>query len=98
METSNRTQRNICGAAIKRLRLGHGYTQEQLAVKCQIARWDVDRKLISKIEIGIRELSDANLRILAQVLSVEISEFFTMSKAELHAAVRVSTREAGKVE
>jgi len=34
-------------------------------VQCQLVGWDVDRKLVSKTEIGLREIGDAELRVRA---------------------------------
>ena len=67
-------------------------SQHQLAVKCQLLGWDVDRKLISKIEIGIREVTDADLRILAAAVNFPVGSFFEMSKPELKQALMVAKK------
>lgn len=93
METQqSASARNICGKTVRALRIGSKLSQDQLAVKCQLIGWDVDRKLISKIEIGIREITDAEIRILAEVLGVSVEKFFEFSKAEVKRALKVAER------
>lgn len=58
-------------------------------MQCQLVGWDVDRKLVSKMEIGLREIGDAELRVLAQILEVGVSDFFEMSPKELKGALNV---------
>lgn len=89
--------RNVCGERIKALRRSKGITQEGLAVKCQLAGWDVDRKLISKIEIGLREVTDYEILILAEHLKVEPDEIIAEIPLEkLHAVMQVRDLLASK--
>jgi transcriptional regulator with XRE-family HTH domain len=45
-------------------------TQAALAGKLQLAEWDIDRAGVSKIEMGIRKVTDIELVTLAKVLQV----------------------------
>jgi len=58
----------MVGAAVCKWRMARGYTQEQLAAKCQIKGWDISRATLSKIEARIRCVSDAEVMLLASVL------------------------------
>jgi len=83
--------RNICGSAIKRHRLALGLSQNALAIKCQRFGWDIDRKLVSKIETGLREVCDYELRLLSRLLGIRPADFFDSSSKELHEALSIAT-------
>ncbi len=88
-ENALETSRNICGEALKKLRISMGLSQSQLAIRCQLAGWDVDRKLLSKIETGLREIADYEIRILSSVLDVSPNSFFSMTEDELRYSFRI---------
>lgn len=67
---------NIVGSRIKALRLEKGLTQEKLAARCGMLGWDVGENVITKIEIQIRCVVDAELLCLAQALEVEPERLF----------------------
>ena len=56
---------------LKRLRLASGISQESLAFAA-----DLDRKYITSIEKGLRNVSITVVEKLAAALNVDISEFF----------------------
>jgi transcriptional regulator with XRE-family HTH domain len=60
----------MSGAMVRRLRVKLGLSQPQLAVKCQLAGWDVERDTIAKIEGGTRLVRDIELVRLAAILGV----------------------------
>lgn len=70
--------RNIVGTQVKKARLSHTpkVTQSQLAAKLQMVGWDIDRAGVAKIEIGIREVRDKEVVLLATVLNVTPSWLF----------------------
>ena len=65
---------NICGPRIARLRTRAGWTQTQLAGKCQLAGWDISRDIIARIELRNRVVTDSDLLMLARVFKVEAGE------------------------
>ena len=71
---------NITGRQIAKLRNEKGYSQDQLAVKCQRMGWDVSRNIVAKIESGIRCVSDQEILLLSQALGVSVSDLFPRGK------------------
>lgn len=69
--------KNIVGKNIKVIRESQGITQEQLAVKLEVAGWRVDRFLVSRIERGERQVLDFEIQIIAKVLKVSVSKLFS---------------------
>ena len=67
---------NIVGKYIKEIREKQGITQEQLAIRLEMAGWRVNRFLVSKIERGDRQVSDIEAQLIAQALMVSISNLF----------------------
>jgi len=72
--------KNIVGKNIKAIRESQGITQEQLAVKLEVAGWRVDRFLVSRIERSERQVLDFEIQIIAKVLKVSISSLFGKSE------------------
>lgn len=68
--------KNIVGKYIKQIREKQGITQEQLAIRIEMAGWRVDRFLVSKIERGDRQVSDIEAQLIAQALRASISNLF----------------------
>jgi transcriptional regulator with XRE-family HTH domain len=60
---------NVTGAAIRRLRVSRGLSQEALANALQRSGWDLSRGGLSKIEAGLRMIIDAELVILCRVMN-----------------------------
>ena len=67
---------NVVGKHIKKIREKQGLTQEQLAIRIEMAGWQVDRFVVSKIERGNRQVSDIEAQLIANVLNVPISSLF----------------------
>jgi transcriptional regulator with XRE-family HTH domain len=63
--------RNIIGPNVRRLRNHLGLSQERLALKCQLAGWDISRDGIAKIEGQVRWISDFELVYLCAVFQVK---------------------------
>jgi transcriptional regulator with XRE-family HTH domain len=68
--------KNIVGKSVKTIRESQGITQEQLAIKLEMAGWRVDRFLVSRIERGERQMLDMEIQLIAKVLGVSISSLF----------------------
>ncbi len=69
-------QQNIIGPAVRRLRVEQGLTQDAFAARCQLAGWDLSRETLSKIEVGLRRVNDAEVMMLAKVLGCEFKDMF----------------------
>lgn len=65
-----RTDRNLCGRTVYRLREALGLTQAELAARAQVNGWDVSQYAIKRIELGEREVTDIELVMLGQILKV----------------------------
>lgn len=55
---------------ILKLRKAHQLTRDEFAAKLHIAGWDVSAEVVRQIELGLREVNDIELRILAKILRV----------------------------
>ena len=65
---------NVIGSAVRRMRVGRGLTQEALTARCQIAGWNLSRPTVGKIEAGLRQVTDAELWLLARVLGCPVAD------------------------
>jgi transcriptional regulator with XRE-family HTH domain len=67
---------NIVGKNVREIRERNGWTQEQLAAKCNLLQWNISRGTLAKIEAEVRRVTDIEVKILAQVLNVPLEELF----------------------
>ena len=67
---------NVVGNYIKEIREKQGLTQEQLAIRIEMAGWQIDRFVVSKIERGDRQVSDFEAQLIAKALKVSIANLF----------------------
>lgn len=81
---------NIIGAQVRSKRMEKKLSQNKLAVSCQIQGWQLSRETLSKIEAGLRCVTDAELMLLAQVLGCPAQDLMVATHDELIAAVRHS--------
>jgi transcriptional regulator with XRE-family HTH domain len=51
-------------------------TQEALAARCNIKRWDISRSTLAKIEAQVRRVNDEEVALLAKALNVDIKELY----------------------
>lgn len=72
--------KNVVGEKIRVIRNNKGWSQEDFAAKCQLIGWDIDRGTVSKIEAGLRRVTDAELYMLALTLKVSIKDLFPSEK------------------
>ncbi len=70
------TQKNMTGNAIKRYREQANMTQAQLSHQLETVAVYVCRGSISRIEKGIRIVSDIELYGISKVLNIPINAFF----------------------
>jgi transcriptional regulator with XRE-family HTH domain len=64
--------RNIVGTRVKEARSlsEKKITQADLAARLQLAGWEIDRVGVAKIEGGLRQVTDIEVKKLAKVLNV----------------------------
>jgi transcriptional regulator with XRE-family HTH domain len=74
---SRTEKKNICGPQIARLRNQLGWSQTDLAAKCQLIGWDVSRDIIARIEGQVRWVGDFELSLLARALQAPILELMS---------------------
>lgn len=79
----NKTQdglNNICGKAIRHLRLQHPdkLSQKKLADKLQIFGIDIDKNAVQRIERGERFITDIELFAFSKVFSVTCDELYRL--------------------
>jgi len=67
---------NVVGKYVKKIREQQDLTQEQLAIRIEMAGWQVDRFIVSKIERDDRQVSDIEAQLIAKALKVSISALF----------------------
>ena len=78
---NNRRFRNSVGPQIRKQRIGQALSQDQLAIKLQLAGLSLDRAGVAKIEARIRSVFDYELAIIAQVLGVTADNLFPPKKS-----------------
>lgn len=69
-------ERNIIGDNVRRLRKKQKLTQEELTAKLQIEGLDIDRPMLTRIELKKREVYDYEAWCIAKTLNVPIEELF----------------------
>ncbi len=66
----------LFGQNIRRMRRAVGMTQEQLAVKLQLAGCDITRSALAKIEVGQRHIYPDEIKLLKTVMKLDYDDFF----------------------
>ena len=64
---------NISGRAIRAERERQGLSQEQLAARMQVEGIPLNQKAVSRVETGLRVVSDYELMTFARVLRVTMA-------------------------
>jgi transcriptional regulator with XRE-family HTH domain len=67
---------NVVGPKIKLIRVSKGLTQEALAARCNVLKWDISRGTLAKIESRIRRVTGAEVALLAEALRIDIQELY----------------------
>ncbi len=68
--------KNNVGPQVRHRRYALGWSQLDLATKLRLARWDISRSGVSKIEARLSFVDDKALLYLAEVLRVPVQELF----------------------
>lgn len=68
------TELNAIGPALRRLRNARDWSQEDLAARCQLRGWDIDRVIVAKIESQLRAVSDWELLKLCEITGIAPNE------------------------
>lgn len=70
----DRPTRNALGGKIRHAREAVGWSQADLARELQLYGWDVERTVITKIELRRRCVADFELIAIAEVLKVSLDQ------------------------
>jgi len=70
---------NLVGPQVRRLRYQKGWSQNNLAIRLQLAGLDKDRSGVGKIESRLVHVSDFELLYLREVLEVELTDLYPTS-------------------
>lgn len=93
-----KNHQNVVSAACRRLRTQHGWTQDEMAAKCQLMGWMLSRATLAKIEAGFRHANDAEVALLARVFQTTADELLDRPLEALLAAARHSPESDGSEE
>jgi transcriptional regulator with XRE-family HTH domain len=77
-----KTPRNIVGPVVRELREKAGITQAALAVKLNLAGWDVSRDIIARIEGQVRWVADVEILKLAAGLNIDGPELLRLAASK----------------
>jgi transcriptional regulator with XRE-family HTH domain len=76
LASSAKHPRNAVGPAVRRHRVAYGWSQSQLAARCQLAGWDISRGIVAAIEGRVRWVGDFEVAVLAHVLRTSLVSLF----------------------
>lgn len=62
---------------MKRLRLSHGMTQEQIVAKMQLEGSNISRSTYAKIEVGLSSIWLSDLKRLSKIYKVSLDELLS---------------------
>ncbi|MBX3741888.1 MAG: helix-turn-helix transcriptional regulator [Akkermansiaceae bacterium] len=70
----NDRPQNIIGANVRTVRSALGWTQADLARKCQLKGFDITRTGISQVESLFRRVTDHEMVLIARALRVPVTD------------------------
>ena len=75
-KNKNNGKNNLCGERVRALRLGYPtkLSQRALADRLQLIGIDIDKNAIQRIESGSRFVTDIELKALAEIFEVSVSD------------------------
>jgi transcriptional regulator with XRE-family HTH domain len=76
--------RNALGLQIRKLREQRNWSQSDFARELQLAGWDVERTVITKIELRRRCITDYELLLMLRTLGVTLSSLAMPKSNELN--------------
>lgn len=65
-------RKNLCGDRVREARVRNKITQADLAARLQVAGVIMERDSVSRIEIGMRFVTDYELSVLSDMLGVSV--------------------------
>lgn len=68
--------KNMIGPLVKRAREEIGWSQSELAARCQLAGFDASKATIGHIEMQIRKVSDIEFALIAKALGKPLTHPF----------------------
>lgn len=68
--------KNLVGREVQKLRVARGWSQPELAAKCQVAGWDISRGIVAGIEGRMRCIADFEVLMLAMVFGVTVADLY----------------------
>jgi len=81
--TKRAAVRNALGLEIRKLREEKNWSQSDFARELQLAGWDVERSVITKIELRRRCITDYELLLMLRTLETPLSSLRTPKRDEL---------------
>ena len=75
--------RNALGLEIRKLREEKNWSHSDFARELQLAGWDVERSVVTKIELRRRCITDYELLLMIRTLGVPLSSLRTPNADEL---------------
>lgn len=67
-------EKNLISKQLIALRKRHGLSQRELARKLQLAGYDMDKNVITRIETNKRHVTDVELKAFTEVFNVSYEE------------------------
>ena len=77
--------RNVLGLQIRKLREEKGWSQADFARELQLAGWDVERTVITKIELRRRCITDYELLLMVKTLGAGLGSLALPKESDLRA-------------
>lgn len=74
-------KKNLCGDRVREARQKQRLSQSDLAARLQVAGVIIERDSVSRIEAGTRFVADYELKIIAEVLKVDVMWLLTPDEA-----------------
>lgn len=93
-----RKSHNIVGAQVRRIRSAAGISQKDLAARCEVLGFVIERATVSHIETGHRGVSDLEMVLLAQALRVDVNDLVPAELPAWKKDTRPPTAKAGEGE
>jgi len=76
--------RNALGLQIRKLREERNWSQSDFARELQLAGWDVERSVVTKIELRRRCITDYELMLIVRTLGAPLSSLKIPKASELN--------------
>ncbi|MBQ4267247.1 MAG: helix-turn-helix transcriptional regulator [Clostridia bacterium] len=70
-------KKNLCGDKVRQARQKQRISQSDLAARLQVAGIIIERDSISRIEAGTRFVADYELKVISEVLNVDVMWLLT---------------------